>query len=304
MGSLARTAGAVGAVVLAGATLAMTQSPAQAAKRKQISVPCSAPALAAAITAANVTPTTLFLAANCTYNITTAATATDALPVITGNVRIVGGPSTTIRRDPAAGAVRIFEVAVGGTLRVDGIFILNGAPAAGVPGGGIQDAGSLTLNQVTLSGNVATGANGGGLNIAATGNALVNRTVVSGNTASGVGAGGGINNSGILTINESRVSFNNAGTGGGGGLATQLGATSQIIQSTFDHNTTTGNGGGIFNAGTTTLNRTLVELNAATLNGGGIFNVPPGTVTLVTSTIRNNTPNNCFPLGTIPGCVG
>jgi hypothetical protein len=304
MGSFTRTAGAVGAATLAGAALAMTQSPAQAAPRKQLSVPCSAPALAAAIVAANATPTTLFLAANCTYDVTTAATATDALPIITGNVRIVGGPSTTIRRNPSAGAVRIFEVAAGGTLRVDGIFILNGAPAAGVPGGGIQDAGSLTLNQVTLSGNVATGAAGGGLNITATGRALVNRTVVSGNTATGAGSGGGINNSGLLTIDESRLSFNNAGTGGGGGLATQAGATSQVIQSTLDHNTTTGNGGGISNAGTTTLIRTLVERNTAALNGGGVFNVAPGTVTLSGSIIRNNTPNNCFPLNTIPGCTG
>jgi hypothetical protein len=304
MGSFARTAGGIGAAVLAGAALTMAQAPAQAAARKQVVVPCSAPALATAITAANATSATLLLAANCTYDITTAATATDALPIITGNVRLVGGPSTTIRRNAAAGAVRILEVATTGTLRVDGIFILNGAPAAALPGGGIQNAGSLTLNRVTLSGNTTTTATGGGVNNAVSGNATIFRTIISGNTATG-GSGGGVNNAGSVTIDESRLSANNAtdAAGGGGGLATQVGANSGVLQSTLDHNTTTGSGGGIRNLGNTLVDHTLIELNAATISGGGIFNLAPGTVTIVTSIIRNNTPNNCFPLNTIAGCV-
>ena len=304
MGSFARTAGGIGAAVLAGAALTMAQAPVQAAARKQVVVPCSSPALAAAITAANATSATLFLAANCTYDITTAATATDALPIITGNVRLVGGPSTTIRRNPAAGAVRILEVATTGTLRVDGIFILNGAPGAAVTGGGIQNAGSLTLNQVTLSGNTTTTAAGGGVNNAASGQATILRTIISGNTATG-GSGAGVNNAGSLTIRETRLSANNAtdAATGGGGLTTQTGATSSVIQSTLDHNTTTGSGGGIRNLGNTLVDHTLIELNAATISGGGIFNLAPGTVTIFTSTIRNNTPNNCFPLNSIAGCT-
>ena len=290
-------------MVLAGAALTMAQTPAQAAK-KIVIVPCSSPALAAAITAANATPATLRLAANCTYDITTAATATDALPIITGNVRLIGGSSTTIRRNPAAGAVRILEVATTGTLRVDGIFILDGAPTAGVPGGGIENAGSLTMKQVTLSGNTTTTADGGGVDNTTAGRALIFRTFISGNTATG-GSGGGVNNAGSLNIHESRLSANNAtaAAGGGGGLATQVGATSRVIQSTLDHNTTTGSGGGIRNLGTTLVDHTVIKLNAATVNGGGIFNQPPGTVTIFTSIIRNNTPNNCFPLNTIPGCT-
>jgi hypothetical protein len=292
--------------VLAGAALTMAQTPAQAAARKQVVVPCSAPALATAITAANATSATLLLAANCTYDITTAATASDALPIITGNVRLVGGPSTTIRRNVAAGAVRILEVATTGTLRVDGIFILNGAPAAALPGGGIQNAGSLTLNQVTLSGNTAATATGGGVNNAVGGLATIRRTIISGNTATGAaGSGGGVNNAGTLTIDQSRLSANNStdAASGGGGLATQVGASSSVIQSTLDHNTTTGSGGGIRNLGNTLIDHTLIELNAATISGGGIFNQAPGTVTIFTSTIRNNTPNNCFPLNSIAGCT-
>jgi hypothetical protein len=303
MGSLARTAGAVGVAVLAGAALTMTQSPAQAAK-KQVTVPCSSTALATAITAANatLTGTTLLLAANCTYNIVTPATATDALPIITGNVRLVGGPSTAIRRDPAAGAVRLLEVATTGTLRVDGIFLLNGASAT--TGGAIENAGVLTLNQVTVNGNTAA-TTGGGVDNAVGGRAVIFRTLISNNTAL-AGAGGGVNNAGSLTFQESRATGNDSisAATGGGGINTEVGATSRVIQSTLDNNTTTGSGGGIRNLGATLVDRTLIEGNSAAVSGGGIFNLPPGTVVVTTSTIRNNTPNNCFPLGTIPGCFG
>ncbi|GAB2845170.1 hypothetical protein GCM10027176_56220 [Actinoallomurus bryophytorum] len=302
MGSITRTAGGIGAAVLAGAALTMAQAPAQAAAKKQVvTVPCSSAALAAAITAANATPATLRLAANCTYDITTAATAADALPIITGNVRLIGGPSTTIRRNVAAGAVRLLEVATTGTLRIDGIFLLNGTSATS--GGAIMNAGSLTLNQVTLSGNTAA-TNGGGVDIAVGGRALIFRTIVSANTAL-AGSGGGVNNNGTLRFEQSRASANSAvsaGTGGGG-INTALAATSSVIQSTLDHNTTTGSGGGIRNLGTTLVDHTLIELNAATLSGGGIFNLPPGTVTIFTSIIRNNTPTNCFPLNSIAGCT-
>jgi hypothetical protein len=302
MVSCAKTAGGIGAAVLAGAALTMTPAQAQAAAKKVVSVPCSSPALAAAITAANATPTTLRLAANCTYDVTTASVpGVDALPIITGNVRLVGGPSTTISRNAAAGTVRLLEVAATGTLRIDGIFLLNGTSAAA--GGAIENAGSLTLSQVTASGNTAA-TNGGAVDNAVGGRALIFRTIISANTAL-AGSGGGVNNAGTLTFEESRASANNAisAATGGGGINTATGAISQVIQSTLDHNTTSGSGGGIRNLGTTQVDHTLIELNTATVNGGGIFNLPPGTVTITVSIIRNNTPNNCFPLNTIPGCT-
>jgi predicted outer membrane repeat protein len=308
MGSFGRKASAIGAAILGGTALMTAPPAAQAQVTKQIvNVPCSSPALASAITAANTTPAILRLAAFCTYNITTASVpGVNALPTVTGSMTLLGGPSTTIRRDPAAGAARLLQVSTTGSLRVEGIFVLNGALGVG-SGGGIQNAGSLHLVNVTLSGNSTTAGNGGGVENLSTGRARIFRTIISGNTAGGISSGGGIDNAGQLTLDESRVSANNAtsnlATGGGGGLSTQTGSTSTIVQSTFDHNTTAGNGGAIFNQGTTSLLRTLVELNTAAISGGGIFNLAPGTVTLSVSIVRFNTPNNCFPLNTIAGCV-
>jgi hypothetical protein len=71
------------------------------AEAQTIIVPCSTPAAVTAINTANArSSATLRLSANGIYNITTPATAADGLPVITRNLTIVGGPNTTIRRDP------------------------------------------------------------------------------------------------------------------------------------------------------------------------------------------------------------
>jgi hypothetical protein len=289
----------MGAAVLAGATLTMAPAPAQAAAKKLVTVPCSSPALATAIIAANATPTTLRLAAHCTYNIATAAVAADTLlPPITGTVTIIGGPSTTLRRDPSIPVARILRVDVGGSLDLRGVFVLHGAgPAAG--GGAILNNGTLVLTSDTLSRNTAP--NGGAVLNGAGATATISGTLISSNTT--LGSGGGIDNLGNLTLSKSRLTGNTAAVNGGG-IATPVGGTTHIIQSTIDRNVATGTGGGVFNAGTTTHSRTLIELNAAGAGGGGgIFHVPPGTATLSVSTVRNNTPNNCVPLNTISGCT-
>jgi hypothetical protein len=62
------------------------------------------------------------------------------------------------------------------------------------------------------------------------------------------------------------------------------------------------------NAGTTTLNNSMVTDNTARLSesglfGGGIFDFS-GTVSLNNSAVSRNTPNNCDPPGSVAGCTG
>jgi hypothetical protein len=229
------------------------------------------------------------------------------MPQIIGNVTLLGGPGTTIRHDPATMAnFRILDVAGAGALRVLNIFLRNGNPAG--DGGGIQNAGRLLLDHVTLEGNLAgipltAGGNGGGLANLRGARAMIAHTVISANEAvrtlaeTATGNGGGIYNAGSLTLLESRLLANNAtstvgvaGTGNGGGINTQPGGTSRIIQSTVVDNAATNSGGGVFNVGATSLIRTLVLRNRAT-TGGGVF----GTVTIRRSIVRGNTPDNCSP---------
>jgi hypothetical protein len=271
------------------------------AEARTIVVPCSTGALVNAINTANTLGTAVLrLPANCTYNITTPATAIDGLPVITRNLTIIGGPRTTIRRDPTVATIfRIFEVAAGARLSVAGISILNGNAGAASSGGGIltNTNSVLTLDRVTMSGDAASA--GGAVAIVAA-RAAISRSVFTANSAINFG-GGAIFLIGpsFLNLSTSLVNANVASVDGGG-LNVQPGATANITQSTFSLNQTGGAGGGIAGLGRITLIRTLVERNQAGV-GGGIAGNPR--TTLIKSIIRNNVPDNCAPLNTIPGCV-
>jgi hypothetical protein len=298
--------------LLAGLVLAIAPAAVgagRAAAAAVVSVPCSTAALSAAITAANGSgPTTLVLAADCDYVISVPATADTGLPPITGNVSLLGGHgpnvdvgpgTTTISRDPAAPNFRILEVLIGGRLWVSSLTIANGNPVGffGPLGGGIRNGGTLFVVGSTFTGNVAS--SGGGLANLFGATATVVRTGFSGNTAAVTG--GAILNSGFLTVWNSSLSSNTA-TIDGGGLTTQFPGVSTLVQSTVDHNSSA-RGGGIFNfGGSTSLVQSTVEFNTATITGGGIATTNPD-VFLTQSTVAFNTPNNCFPLNTIPGCV-
>jgi len=301
MGSFVRLSGSMAAVALAGAALtaALPAAEAQAvAGLQSITVPCSTSALVAAISTANSSGAAeVVLSGNCTYDITTPATAADGLPIVTGRIILAGGANTVIRRSPTAPtAFRILDVAAGATLSLHGISVLNGSTNG--LGGGIQNAGTLVLSQARLSGNTA--GNGGALANIAGATARVSDTRFSENTTTGVG-GGGIINMGTLTLAGSILSGNSAPINGGG-LNTQAAGTSRISQSTIVRNVSGSLGGGISNLGTTSLDGTRVELNRGS-SGGGIA-TSNNNVTLGNSLVRYNTPDNCSPLGTIPGCAG
>jgi hypothetical protein len=294
-----RAAGAMGVALAAAAS---TATPAQAVR--VVGVSCSTPALAAAITAANAAPALLRLSPRCTYLLTA------ALPAITGNVALVGGPSTTLKRDPAVN-IRLLDVAAGGTLRVEGITLLNGRLTSD-NGGGIRNAGMLILRFTTLSGNTTIDTSHAGLDGAAlynTGRAVIVNSDFTANfalTLTGInnGDGGGIYNSGRLTVYGSRFTANTA-VGDGGAINTAIGGVTRVIQTTLKGNSASGFGGGVANSGTTSLDRVLVRLNQTIINndpGGGIFNAA-GTVTLRHSIVVQNSPSNCTPLGSVPGCT-
>ena len=79
------------------------------------------------------------------------------------------------------------------------------------PGGGVRNAGTLTLEHVTIAGN-ATGAGGAGASV--TGGS--GQPTVGGRGGSG-GSGGGIESTGTLTVSVSTITSNSTGLGGNGG---------------------------------------------------------------------------------------
>ena len=292
-------------VVLAVAVLMATPTAAYARTPSVIRVQCTSGALRAAVTTANgLGGGVIRLAPRCTYSFVTPAAMLAALPQITGNITIIGGPSTAVRRDPAAtSAFGIIDIASGGTLRARGFSIQNGDALSG---GGINNAGSAFLDHMTLTGNNAQIADGGGFSNTTAGSfARITRSLITANMGSG---GGGLSNSGRLTIADSRVTANSTPIGGGGGVITGLGSTTNVVRTTIDHNVAGFAGGGILNLAVLNLDHTLVTFNLnSAVNGflgGGVFNVsPPGVVTSRSSIVRGNSPTNCVPPGTIRGCA-
>jgi CSLREA domain-containing protein len=203
-----------------------------------------------------------------------------ALPDLTGNITIEG-PGTnvlTVQRDSKAAAFSIFTVDKGATAVISGLTITGGSTSTN--GGGIDNAGSLTVTDSTLSGNSANNRGGGIYNAASL---TVNGSTLSGNTDPG--GGGGIWNDGSLTVSGSTLSAN-ADTG-----LVNFGSMT-LSDSTLSGNSTWGDGGGIFNHGTLTVSDSTLSGNSAAYNqgGGGIYNA--GSLTVSGSTLSGNNATN------------
>src|SRR5207249_3267908 len=158
-------------------------------------------ALIAAIDAANADSKSNQHAINL-FPQTTYVLSTDCvLPTITSKIHINGNGATI----DGAGVVQVFNVAVNGDLRLNVLKVSGGSA---FPGGGIYNAGALTVNDVIISGN-----NGGGI-FNAGGTLILKDSTVSGNQAED---GAGIETfGGTLTLNHTSVVGNFAGREGGG----------------------------------------------------------------------------------------
>jgi CSLREA domain-containing protein len=181
---------------------------------------------------------------------------TSALPDITEDVTIQGPGANvlTVKRN-TGGNYRIFNVTATGTVTFSGLTISNG----NLPGGGIQNASTGTVNVTnsTLSGN--SSLNGGGIFNNSTGTVNVTNSTLSGNSAN---TGGGIfDNAGTVNVTNSTLSGNSAGSGGG--IFDNAG-TVNVTNSTLSGNSAASNSGGIQNlGGTVTIKSTIVAGNSA-----------------------------------------
>jgi predicted outer membrane repeat protein len=176
---------------------------------------------------------------------------------------VISGPGAdllTVRRDPTVEQVfRVFRIYAGNTVQISGLTISGGDGGYG-GGGGIRNAGALTLSHSVVSGNASSWA-GGGIESAG-GNAALTliQSTVSGNQ--GV-LGGGIANQRTMTLRNSTVSGNTAVEGGG--IAAWGSSTLTFItHSTVSGNTASARGGAIYSSGNTlALRGSLVAGNNA-----------------------------------------
>jgi hypothetical protein len=188
----------------------------------------------------------------------------------TATLTITGSGASATTIDGSGAADRVLSIATGAIVTLQDLTITGGhAPdgatatiqgnngTGGASGGGIDNAGTLTLDDVVVSDNTAGAGGGGAVGVAGS---------TGGNGASG-GNGGGIDNEAgaTLNVNGTTISGNQAGAGGTGGAG---GAASQTPGSGGSGGAG-GAGGGIYNAGTVHVIDSTLSGNSAGTGGQG-----------------------------------
>jgi hypothetical protein len=239
---------------------------------------------------------------------------------ITDSVAI-NGPGADKLAVSGKDASRVFHISSGVEATLAGLTIAHGKAATG---GGIDNAGSLTIRNSTLSDNQAVGGQGGGAILNEAGASLtLTDSLLADNTATAAAAsdvfGGGLLNFGSATVTQTAFAGNKAVGGGsgtffggsvGGSIANSSGASLTVSDSTFTNNQAISVAGPYFATGgaiendsgpdndkpstATVTNSTFIGNlvgggDGVTGNGGGIDNQGPGsTMTLTNDTLIGN----------------
>jgi hypothetical protein len=209
-----------------------------------------------------------------------------ALLMMDCSVTIDGGSGVTIDGNNTD---QIFSIAASIVVQLDHLTITGGYLATGW-GGGIANAGTLTLGAATLvTGNSA--GYGGGIFNDSTGTLTVLGSV---NANTATTDGGGITSFGTLTV-SGLVGGNTAFQGGGicvyGGTATLSGSTISANIATY--------GGGVYAYGGTTNvgGSTISDNNTGTNSGGGLLINSGAIVNGPAPAYSGNVPDDCATFG-------
>ena len=233
-----------------------------------------------AITQADVNPGSVI-----DFGVTGTIQLTKALPDLSSDVTI-NGPSDGsmtiegLSQSASDGSpFSVFTIDAGATVSIAGLSITgNYARFLGT----LDNVGTLTLTDCTISGNTGSDGPGGVYNA---GTLTMIGSSISDNSCNSSGAG--IVNKGTLTLTDTIVSGNSVPGGDGGGID-NTGALN-LIDSTILGNVTGANGGGIFNAGgAVSVVGSAISGNSAR-KGGGFYNEgEPSQVTMSNSSFSAN----------------
>ena len=180
----------------------------------------------------------------------------------------------------------------GGTLTItdsEGGGTITGGYNSGNGGGIYMSSGTLSLSNVTITGN--RGSTGGGIYMSGGTLTIGADTVISNNSTINATSGGGMAQyGGTCNMTGGSITGNSAVTGGGGVYI--YGGTFNLSGGTISGNTTDSVGGGVYvSQGTFRMSGGTVELNTAGTSGGGIYinGLFSAYLYLSGGTIRNNT---------------
>ena len=219
--------------------------------------------LAATAIGGNITfDSTVFISGNsaAANTITLGADGTLTIPtntILTGATSGSGATLTNLVAVSGASASTVFTLSGGTVAILNNMTIENGK--SGGNGGGINNSGTLTVNESTFTGNSAI--NGGAID--SSGTLTVSGSTFNGNTAT---TGGGIcvEPNGNVIVSGSTF-YNNSGTAGGGAIDDTQGGSFAVSGSTLYGNNSTSSTGGIAGSGSSF----PISNTIATGNGSG-----------------------------------
>ncbi len=158
-----------------------------------------------------------------------------------------------------------------GILTVTNSLIINNRVYKGYGGGGIENSGKLNLDNVVVANNIPYFLNAGGIYNDNGGTVVINNSTIRYNGGEGIS-----NERGNITINNSAIAGNSHGLDNISGIM-------ELNASTVSENLL-----GICNRGTLIVNNSTISGNGMTSSGAGISNLG-GVVTINSSTIAHNT---------------
>jgi hypothetical protein len=223
-----------------------------------------------------------------TFDVTGVISLTTGPITITQDI-MLDGPGADVLAISGNNQSRVLAVAEGAEVLIEGLTVRDGF-VMGDEGGGVFNAGTLTLHISTVISNTA-GSFGGG--IYNRGKMTINEVDINKNTLSGssLGWGAGIYNSGDLTVQSTVIAQNEAidSGGEGGGI---LNTDTITISDTIIRDNIAYSSGGVSNKSHMwIINNSRVIDNHTTANGCGISNGLR--LTIHDSTISNNTGDSC-----------
>lgn len=214
---------------------------------------------------------------------------------ITQDLTLIGAGADVTAID--GGSIdRIFHIQAAANVNMSGITIQNGNAEVGTPkeihGGGIyiRDAGVVTLSDIIVANNAATG--GGGISHISGGLLTLRNCVFQNNSA--IHAGGGFyNSSSNVTVVDSSFIENTAEDSGAMRIDdTSNFYTTHISNSVFKNNHATESAGSIMNnGGTMSITGSIFTGNTAMNSGGAIFSANYS-LAITNSIIANNSTRN------------
>ena len=194
------------------------------------------------------------------FSVTGTIMLNSALPDLSNTTGLMdiegpGAASLTVARSSGyqtPSLFSVFTVDASVMASLTGLTISGGANDSG---GGIDNAGTLTVTSSTITGNMAE--DGGGIDNA--GMLTISSSIINGNTAE---SGGGIYNHGSATVSTCTIDSNAAPYNSDGGIYTD--GTMAVTSSTIAYNQAFFSGGGIGNGGTLTVANSTIAYNSAT----------------------------------------